>query len=579
MDPIIFLERPIVHISELFSSSSPPLHGNSKKKTWSKQNLAYVRALNLAQVRSLATGLLTFAADLKLNTGRVAQRVAAAAVIDAMDGVSRKPTPLTAEFFDELGHLLGVKAYTVSERYREFINLLSDYAPRLPWLGDLKGGKGGKGVKKDLVQYTADIVQFRKSLEAQKAKKEAAAAKEEVKAESSSKAKGKRRAKKEESDDEDFGDDEEAEGVDWDDQEGEDDPPGGPSGFFVDPLIKPKAAAATLRVGDDAIADDGDSTSPPPPASATWSQLAASFHERKVGGTNSFKRPAEYMRHRPGPVKRVRTIEQVAQSLLSPFGAGTTSTPSPAPPSPADYPSPVTAGVSPAPVSPPPHVASPPAVPLTSIAPTVSLSHPEKAAPFASHSSEAFEYRQLLLEGHDPSSIFEGSAAYAPAAALRTGRLDRLLFIKPSEEISDSELFDEGELEGIIRSEEEVAQLRRTEKWRSMPEDKPYVLARPREQQKRRTRIRPMEGPTREELEQQEKAKKLAGQREEEHKELFRSQRRSKVSQETKDRLARLFAAEGEDDGEGAELEEALNLGLGVEAAESEDEQSSDDEG
>ncbi|ORY58654.1 hypothetical protein BCR35DRAFT_201896 [Leucosporidium creatinivorum] len=525
-----------------------------------------------------------------------------------MEGVARDVIPTPSDFFDELGHLFTIKAYTISERHKEFCCMLADWAPRLPWLKEEVEGAKGKKLRKLVAENMKDIVQLRKGLEEdERRRKGVAVAKEEEV--------GVMKGKKEESED-DVGEEEEEDGgsdVDWDDEEGEDDPPGGPSNFFIDPLSNPQAAADTLRAGDDQhdsttdTADDPNpelkSTSPipPPPNHSSWSQLAANFYQRRVEGGGGTKRPAAYMRHRPGPVKRVRTIEQVAQSLLSPFAADeTTTTPSPAPPEVDTAPSPpssstVRPSVSASTSPPRARSASLPSTTTTShtsIAPSRYLVDPSRANPFASHSNEAVAFRQLLLAGHDVTSIFEGTATYEPASSLKSSRLDRLLWAKTAEEVGDDELFDEGELEGIIRTEEEVEMLMQTEKWRTMPEAKPPLTAEegerknPRVRKKARTRIPRVEGPSLEEEEERERV--LSGRSSRlgrppivaggmggagQHK-----SRRTKVSQETKERLAKMFAAadEGEGEGEGSE-EEALSLGMAMDAAATDDEADDDD--
>lgn len=597
VDPVIHLERPIVHLAELFSSSSnPPLSGNLKKSHWSPSNLSFIRTLNLSHVRQLATSLLAFAVEVKLATGRNPEGVAAAAVVMAMEGIARELVPSPSDFFDELGHLFTMKAYTIGERHKEFGHLLTDWAGSLPWLKDEVGKVKGKKLKKLVAENMADIVELRKGLERKRGEaeiKEEAVGREV------------RKAKKEESEEEEEGEEDE-EDVDWDDDEGEDDPPGGPSNFFIDPLFNPQAAADTLRAGDDPNTTTTTTTDlnpelkpnspvPGPPYLSTWSQLAATFHARRIEGGGGGKRPAQYMRHRPGPVKRVRTIESVAQSLLSPFADGPTSTPSPAPPEVEASASPSSATLRPtasASTSPPrARSASLPIIDTASVAPKRRFVDPSRANPFASHSNEAVAFRQLLLAGHDVTSIFEGTAQYEPSSALKSSRLDRLLWVKRVEEVEDDELFDEGELEAIIRTGEEVEMLKRTEKWLTMPEAKVPLSAteggrkNPRQRKKPRTRVPRRKGPSLEEEEEIERIK--AGKTTTMGRPVgsggggggVQRSRRTKVSQDMKERLLKVLEAPDEEEGN-EEEEEAFNLGMAIDvAAASEEDDDDEDEG
>lgn len=434
--------------------------------------LPFLRSLKLPDVRTLAEGLLSFCADLKLTVGRSPEQVSIAVIVVAMEGVARRPVPMAGEVMDELANLLSVRSFTVAERYRELNHVLEDFAPRIPWIGP--SAKGRK--KKEMVAWTEDIVKFRKALDAKKnvagegEKRKLVLLDDSVKID-------------EEEDVEEFDIEEQQEvpiasgsgaGLpasdedDEDDEEDDDDDEGDPTTFFPDPLANPKAAAA-------AAARNSTSTAP--------SRLSIKI----LNSVSEGKRPAEYMRQRPGPLKRVRTIEQAASSLLTPFS----STPPPFNPLPSSAVS---------------------ALPLPSSRLT------GRDAPFPAHSQESVRFRQLLLAGHDSASIYDGSVSLAGP----TGRLSRLLWERSANEITDDELFGVGELEGLLRTPREIEAVSRTERFRTMPEAKPFVERRPRKK----------------------KVRKEGGAEDE-----FAWERRSKVDEATKKRLARIFEGEeGEDD-------------------------------
>ena len=146
LDPIVFLERHILHFSNLLRSSPTPLLSGSKKKAWSPPMLPFLRSLKLPDVRTLAEGLLSFCADLKLTVGRSPEQVSIAVIVVAMEGVARRPVPMAGEVMDELANLLSVRSFTVAERYRELNHVLEDFAPRIPWIGPSAKGRKKKEI-------------------------------------------------------------------------------------------------------------------------------------------------------------------------------------------------------------------------------------------------------------------------------------------------------------------------------------------------------------------------------------------------------------------------------------------------
>lgn len=405
-DPFVFLEPLILHFASLLRQSNPVLSG-SKKSTWSKKNLDWLRSLKLTEVRTLAEGLLSFIVDINLAAGRAPEQVACAIVIVAMEGVARRVAPLVGEILDDMAFRLKVAAFTIGERYRELHRLLLDFAPRIPWIGDSLEGKK----KKDMVAYTEDIVKFRKALDAKKKREEVAqklVLLSEVEGEEGgpvASGSGGGKGRKGDSDE---------------------DEAGGAEEHFPDPITNPKAAQAAKLV---VVTPNAGPT-----------RVAAFFTEEKIlhlatqrpnNGSTKGQRPLEYMRQRPGAANLVRTLENTANSLLSPF---TTS------PIPSSTPAPST--------------------PSTS---TIKQIHPGIA--FAPHSAEAIRFRQQMLAGHEPLEIFAGvkEAVFTP-----TTRLDRLLWERGNADgIEDDELFGKDELEGFLRSPNEILKLEKSGRYES----------------------------------------------------------------------------------------------------------------
>ncbi|GAA5868326.1 hypothetical protein JCM1840_005638 [Sporobolomyces johnsonii] len=425
VDPAMHLERLLVHLQSLFSTPKPPLHGSSssKKTTWTPSNLTWVRGLSLAEVRTLAVNLLAFSSDISLVSGRSPEQVACAAVMVALEGVARKPAPLQQEFCDEMAWVMGSRAFTVQERYREFNKVLADYAPKLPWLGAAAAAKCTK--KKDLVVHTSDIVQFRKAIDA-KAKKQRVAAEE------ASVAQGKGKGKAEDddealsgggaSDDPDIEDDED------DDGQREDGPQ---ETYFPDPLLNPQAAAryhfTPQPLASKSVPGRGVKKATPIGAGDPGAPASKS------------KRPAEYMRADTAS-KRQKAIEGAMDGLASSL-AGPSSTASPA-----SFTS----------AAPAPFVASASPPPIASTSTPASLSSTAPSA-LPAHDPRAIEIRQLLLAGHDPSEIGTHLSRKIDTPPLgSTSRLKRLLWDKSASELDDDELFEEGELEGYIRNAAEL---------------------------------------------------------------------------------------------------------------------------
>lgn len=452
IDPVLFLEKPIVHFKDLLASAAKPRLSGSKNKNWNASNLVWLRSLALDRVRDLATELIAFSHDISLVAGRTPEPVACASVLVAMEGVARRSGPANHEIISEMCDLMGCKPFTVAERYRELNKVLLDYAPRIPWLAHLGNAKH----KNDIVACTEDIVKFRKALDLK-----------------GSKGKEKEQQRLDVIALENEGGEMEEEGEAAENQGGEEE-----EEEFRDPLqkkrrlttvgsalkgsnastsnlaapssarplitAKSRAAAALLAKTksivsdtDAAIKDDPDAGSSITTATAT--KLAEIVAAPLPWGS---KRPEEYMRkQRPGPARRQKTIERAATSLLIPFAAGESSSASAS----------TSASASDSTSTP---LVAPSLLPLV-------LGRTRTSA-YTAHSQETVDYRERLLAGHAVADIYNGVRA-APKGV--ESRLDKLLWLKLVHMVEDDELFGPGEMEGFMRSEEEVAQLEKTGKF------------------------------------------------------------------------------------------------------------------
>ncbi|KAI5477827.1 hypothetical protein MNV49_005911 [Pseudohyphozyma bogoriensis] len=505
-EPVVFIEQHIVHLSTLLASSpNPRLSGYSKRTTWTPKTLTYLRSLDFRKVRTLAAGILDLSAGVNLGAGRQAEHVSIAALVVAMEGSTKGTAPKQIEILSELASTLGLTStYVIAERYREFIRMLEDFAQEVPWVGQ----QGKELKKKDTLKFVEDVVTHRRMLMAKKMEEKASASKLRLL------------------------DDEEMEkkdglGTSDDDDDEEEDEEGDINDAALDYFPDPLSSSSTPRRSPSTASG---TLKPPPPKPQSTKDATTKV---KV------KRPLEYMRERPGPEKRARTIEQAAGSLLSVLGSHS--------PSPIDI--------------------------TLSRSTTPELGDPRrksktKSPPLAkrlAHDPSVVRYRQQLLAGSSSQDIFEGKAE--DAGEVEPSRLALLLWEKDEDEISDSELFGEGELESFVRSPSEVEMLKRSEKFQSIPykefvEPDPSKPIRPRT--KKLGRLDPA---WMREHEAGSGSEKSFG-RDEDEKEFGR--KKTKVDQAMKDRLARLFA-EGADEADGVGGD-ALNLELGWKAAQDEGE-------
>lgn len=378
----------------------------------------------------------------------------------ALEGVARRAPGALNEITDELCALYeGVAKWTTLERYRDVNRLLGDYAPRIPWLGErVRGTK-----KKEMMAFTEDVVLFWKSIDAKKRLEEKVVqeaqrvrekekdklrllSREEVEiARRREKAKGKGKGKQvdgeegdeekgegeedeQEEEDDDYEDDED----DDEGQQGDDDDEMGLE-QFVDGLSQAKKSLENV--------ESNKSRAPAP--------------RHLNSGKN---RPVEYMRHPNHLTRRVNTIQHAGTSLLNPFISPSNSS-----------------SLSPSPSVPPiaPHEGSngndnadestTSRLPIE-LALLNSTSKSVLGSARAPHSSETVSYRRLLLAGYHESNLQTTTVSNALSLAAgdlssnpTDSRLANLLKTRLNEsEISDSELFGEGELEGYFRDGAEV---------------------------------------------------------------------------------------------------------------------------
>ncbi|BGO89712.1 hypothetical protein NBRC10512_004367 [Rhodotorula toruloides] len=441
-DPAMYIEVILAYLKNTFSTSATPAVGtsaaagkvplhsqhNPTKKFFSDNNVKWLRGISLPAVRALATGVLEFTKEAAFLRGRQPNIVAAAVIFVALEGTARRIMPIVQEFADELGWSLGVRPITIVERYREINKALAEYAPQLPWLAGeefltpeeieaLRGRKkaqGRKALKKELVAYTSDIVDWRKAIDAKRAaerrEQEAKEAKERMESP------GEEAYHSEGTPDPGGG----ANDEDGDNEREAD--AGNDAAYFLDPVLHPDtAAAAALYFRDpsappDALARDASvkpqkdqkPKKPSPPAPP------AAVDARPPG----MKRPREPVTVKR-PTKRQKAIAAAAESLAS---GGSSST---------------SAGKS------------------------------ASTSAFVPHDPQHVQIRQLLLAGHAPEAIDAHFGAkpdeYSKQISTPFGpstRLQRLLWRKRAEDIvEDDELFDPDELDLYIRTQADVDEL------------------------------------------------------------------------------------------------------------------------
>ena len=141
------------------------------------------------------------------------------------------------------------------------------------------------------------------------------------------------------------------------------------------------------------------------------------------------KRPEEFMRLRPGPNKRVSSIKQVAAAVFLPFDKSASTS--------------ALSGPIPCPMN----------------GPNKSFFRQKSGQEtFAPHSDETVKFRQQLLAGVEPFRVIAGVLNFDDE--IYTPRLTKLLWTKKESDITEDELWAEGELDAQVRNDEEVELMR-----------------------------------------------------------------------------------------------------------------------
>ncbi|KAM0753704.1 hypothetical protein T439DRAFT_322592 [Meredithblackwellia eburnea MCA 4105] len=236
--------------------------------------------------------------------------------------------------------------------------------------------------------------------------------------------------------------------------------------------------------GSDEFSDPLERQSLAPKAGPSSSQAVPLASNRRA--EKAAKRPAEYMRNTTSATKRIRTLDRAASSLATSSSASFL-TPSissspflPASPM-------IKAESDTSSIYGDPQLVRSGSCPLL----TPFTRVPVVAAP--SHDPETLRLRRHLLAGTEVSEVYRAKDdSKLQTLAGPSNRLDRLLWVKREEEITDEELFGEGELEGFVRTPAEVQFLLRTDRFKLMPDSKPYDEegAKKRLEQKERKKAR-----------------------------------------------------------------------------------------
>ncbi|GAA5904080.1 uncharacterized protein JCM6883_002075 [Sporobolomyces salmoneus] len=431
-EPILFIERALVHLQKVFQSSTPTYHiGDKKTKRFAAKNRTWITGLSLERARTLAVSLLSFSRSLHLSFGRAPEQAACAAVMVALEAIARKPCPKQQEFDDEMAWLTNTAAFTIQERYREYQKALTTFAPQVPWIAN----QAKKWKKKEVVEHTTDIVQYWSAIDAKEKKDEKL--KKEAEDRARAQPGGVSAEPQEEEEDEEDAETRGGAGSDDDDEEEESVEALSPNFGFADPL-----ATQTDVYGFSDEPGGGNQG-----------------HRGKPG--NPSRRPGVFVR---GSVEWNR--HRAAQEALS---KGLGPSPSPAPgPLDAASPSPPTLSTKPLDASPDPET------PISSLPPST--------------------YATLATYGQKPEATRAQLAPGAPTTKSKSkrpkSRLDELLWEKTVDEIDDDELFDDGELDSYLRTEEETNAVRRLPEYSEMVIASVEKESKPRQPNRPRRRVR-----------------------------------------------------------------------------------------
>ena len=179
--------------------------------------------------------------------------------------------------------------------------------------------------------------------------------------------------------------------------------------------------------------------------------------------------------------------------------------------------------------------------------------------PAAPHDEHSVRIRRAFLAGVDLEEIYAAKpeAEFEDRTAPR--RLHRLLWTKTEGEISDSELFDPGELDAYVRDERDVAVLADSEHFRTMPESSPGRI-RPERKSKPKSKKR---GKLADERNVKAEASLDSPVSLSSDDDGFVAKRKSKIDDATRIRLMRLLADDAGVD-EGVAQRDALDLSLAM---------------
>ncbi|KAM0792495.1 hypothetical protein ACM66B_005167 [Microbotryomycetes sp. NB124-2] len=416
VDPIMFLEMPLVHLSTIFQQAKPPALATDME--WSRATIDFVKSLDMSAVRSIATDILSMSTDVEYVGGRRPEGLACAAILVAMEAVAHRLMPSAHELQTELATLTGIKAFTVAERCRELNRIVAQFSKQVPWVKiDLNAHKNT--LKPLLVKYTEDIVKFRRSLEYDARQEQSEQERQRLKTQA----------------DGDGGADDDGAGAEIDDeaeqQDGQDTPL-----FERDPLHD--AAAATTFM---ALPREPGAVMLAPRSAMGVKRSRSSTPAQTQGQVDdSSEQPftkrvkTQYTRDRPGLVKKKAMMGHVVNELaLAVCGKRT----------------------------------------LSKVEQDASNEKEEKpwtsSKVFPAHSDQVYSIRRQVLAGDSMAIILAGNkGAIGRAKPEDTDRLSRLLWAKRVEDICDDELFDDDELDSLIRSDKEVTKLLKVPKYIEM---------------------------------------------------------------------------------------------------------------
>ncbi|GAA6011518.1 hypothetical protein JCM11491_004672 [Sporobolomyces phaffii] len=506
LDPILFVERVLVHLQKVLRADKPTYHAmptrttaatataTIKTKPFSQKNLEWIGGIALEHARTVALALLAFSRALCLVHGRAPEQVACAAVVVALEAVARRACPKTQEFDDEMAWLTHTAAFTIQEREREYTAALAAYAPKLPWVAADRAKKWKRG---EVVQHTRDILQFWKALDTKERNDKAA--KDKAKEEED-----ERRARVAADVTATEGDDHDHDGNNhavFDAQEGEQD--GGAFGLEdgdegeEDDGYSTEGAASLpgdLGFADPLVADtDLYAFSPEPEhqpqhAGAGAAGSLSRGKRQKSNQEIAAKRPGAYIRGATEWNRNRAAQEAIARG----FGPGL-------PPPPRRPAPPLLDGYSSDGVAPDHHHLPSPSPPLgpvplvaVSESPDPTAADPGIVAQLQAYGSKPDAIRAQLAPGFEPAAPYKRPSERGGAAA---SRLDRLLWTKAADDIDDDELFDDGELESYLRTEAETEFVRRLPQYADMVRVAARHAERPQEPARPRRRVRGQPNP------------------------------------------------------------------------------------